>query len=643
MAEWRFPSNLNGDINGINDSGIETFADDSYYSLVRETIQNSLDVHNPNSAEPVIVEFKEFSIPRESLPGIESLTDAIHNCLESNIDEKDAKRFFENAETAIKKEELSVLKVSDYNTRGLEGSDTCGKGTAWSRLIKENGSSNKEDTSGGSKGIGKNATYACSSIRTVLYSSLDIYGLKSSFGVAKLISFKLPENTYSQGKGYFSEDETFTAIHDTLNLDAVERTEPGTDIYIICNSPDTSLHNKIKQSVLLDFFISIYEEKLIVKIQDEVISKETLDKYISQINDLDEDKKSSLLTYYHVLTGNDPEIIKINLNSEDYGKEYGFEDNDCILWLYAGKENLNRRVLMTREAGMRLFEQDHISGSINFTGILQITGKKMNKVFKEMEVPSHDAWKPKRNNNPGFYEDIYGGLRDYIRAKVKEKFGVSSVNSIDAFGVEDFLPDSENIDNGKELEGKHLTPNTKLGEQKRMKPSKKRTTIKEQISFDEKTDTYGNGGGGQNPGKDSPNTENPISNPGTQSGPDPTESPIAKEDGKNTKDSYKQVETNGSRLMCIDAEKGIYRYSFTVPNNAKKGKLEFYLSGEQSEFPLSIISAKDLSDKDSFITCDKDGKIIMEDIKKGSRHQLEIQVNFDACCMMEVSYYESKK
>ena len=172
MKDWRFPSNQNGDINGINDSGIETFADDSYYSLVRETIQNSLDVHNPSSSEPVTVEFKQFTIPRENLPGINTLTCAIQNCLDSNKEEKDAKRFFNKAKETIEDNVLSVLKVSDYNTRGLEGSDTCEKGTAWSRLIKENGSSNKEDTSGGSKGIGKNATYACSLIRTVFYSSL---------------------------------------------------------------------------------------------------------------------------------------------------------------------------------------------------------------------------------------------------------------------------------------------------------------------------------------------------------------------------------------------------------------------------------------------------------------------------------------
>ena len=71
----------------------------------------------------------------------------------------------------------------------MKGSDTCEKGTNWSRLVKENGSSNKGQSSGGSFGIGKSATFACSDLRTVFYSSLDVKGLRSNFGVAKLVSF----------------------------------------------------------------------------------------------------------------------------------------------------------------------------------------------------------------------------------------------------------------------------------------------------------------------------------------------------------------------------------------------------------------------------------------------------------------------
>ena len=41
MKKWRFISNQNSTIVGINDAGIETFTANIYRSLVRESIQNS--------------------------------------------------------------------------------------------------------------------------------------------------------------------------------------------------------------------------------------------------------------------------------------------------------------------------------------------------------------------------------------------------------------------------------------------------------------------------------------------------------------------------------------------------------------------------------------------------------------------------
>ena len=40
---WNFPSNDNGQINGISEAGIETFKGSPFPSLAREICQNSLD------------------------------------------------------------------------------------------------------------------------------------------------------------------------------------------------------------------------------------------------------------------------------------------------------------------------------------------------------------------------------------------------------------------------------------------------------------------------------------------------------------------------------------------------------------------------------------------------------------------------
>ena len=71
---WSFISNQNGEIKGINDSGVATFRGTPLKSLAREICQNSLDAFVDDT--PVVVEFHSFDIPVENVPGYEELKDA---------------------------------------------------------------------------------------------------------------------------------------------------------------------------------------------------------------------------------------------------------------------------------------------------------------------------------------------------------------------------------------------------------------------------------------------------------------------------------------------------------------------------------------------------------------------------------------
>ena len=157
MKKFRFVSNQNSTINGINDAGIETFTANVKRSLVRENLQNALDAAIPGSDKPVTVEFSLFNIPAADVPDIDTLREVVDKCIASNQDEPEAVKFFAHAKEVLAAATVPVLRISDFNTVGLGGSDTCEKGTNWSRLVKESGSSNKDTNSGGSFGIGKSA------------------------------------------------------------------------------------------------------------------------------------------------------------------------------------------------------------------------------------------------------------------------------------------------------------------------------------------------------------------------------------------------------------------------------------------------------------------------------------------------------
>ena len=141
MCKWVFPPNNNAVINGINDAGIATFASTMYDSLVRESIQNSLDAKADWADGPVEVHFTQENIPRNKIPGYESLSEALKKCEVVESNNELTRNFFKTAYETLDFNSINVLKISDYNTTGLKGSSSGKSGTAWSRLVKESGRS----------------------------------------------------------------------------------------------------------------------------------------------------------------------------------------------------------------------------------------------------------------------------------------------------------------------------------------------------------------------------------------------------------------------------------------------------------------------------------------------------------------------
>lgn len=187
--KWNFPSNNYGQIFGIADSGVETFKGTPIKSLAREICQNSLDAALENN-EPTRIEFKTFELDPRKIPDYNGLEDALNRALDFWSQQKStkAKTFFKQALAVMHKPTITCLRISDFNTSGLVGSRE-EYNSPWCNLTKSSGASDKSGSNGGSFGIGKFAPYACSSIRTVFYSTSDKEGVCASQGVSRLTSF----------------------------------------------------------------------------------------------------------------------------------------------------------------------------------------------------------------------------------------------------------------------------------------------------------------------------------------------------------------------------------------------------------------------------------------------------------------------
>lgn len=635
--KWRFISNGNATYTGINDSGMSNFKGDYIDSLVREVVQNSLDAISDKS-KPVTVEFSSFSVNKNVFPDYENFSEILNLCMESQKGIESGENFFKDALKIFGNEYIDVLRVSDFNTKGLEGANEPSCLSTWKRLVKGSGVPNQNATAGGSFGIGKSAPFRCSKIRTVFYVSKDIKNIDSSIGVCRLVTFPdenlISEdnvNGYTTGMGFCSENNKKEAILKLLNFEEdYKREESGTDLYIMCLKKEENLLKKIVKSVLWNFLVSVWNENLIVsvKIADKsvVINKNTIEENLKYIEDLFELKEgmkkySDLKNHYDLLRLPESEKIKkFKIKACEYGEKYGFNDDEAILYLLEVEKG-NRRVLTCRSAGMRLFDMSGFSSAIpDFTGILQIVGDNMNAEFRNMETPTHDDWDSNMlacEGKESHYEKMKGDLTRYIKGQVKKEFLSKISEKIDAYGVADFLPDS--IENQKEgVENFSDSP----------------TLVKNEMKFERKAHSNQN-----------------LSSVSADFGGNDTKARTSKKHIKD-KSKKKNVQKGNGNLkgyfgkriekvfvIPLDAYCGRYSIKFNAQSN-KNACIQIDIATESGgEIQAKIKTAKVLKG-DAIVSKINKNCIFLKQMIMARPIVVEFELDFDRLCKLKVGYYE---
>lgn len=645
--DWNFPGNNYGTLNGIGEAGIETFKGSPYRSLAREICQNSLDARLDKS-KPVLIEFSDILANTADIPRFSVLKDALSSCLDFWKEQNSRKTvdFFKKALKVAESESIPLLRISDFNTTGLTGSDK-DFNTPWQNLVKASGVSDKGGASGGSFGIGKSAPFACSDLRTVFYSTLDINGLKAFQGIARLVSFRekgiLSQDTdnITTGIGYYGETERNSAIRDCISLDRTfTRTESGTDVFVLGFSDRPGWKEDIIKSVLEDFLISLYNKDLIVKIDDIIISADSL----AELMDKYRDTAPIAFNYYQVLTSQNSEVIECDFN------ELGKIELHILI-----QNGLHRRVQMCRSNGMRIFDQKSISGTIQFAGICILKDESINAYFREMENPQHDAWEPDRHSNSDKAQKDKQDLYKYIKTAVIERGKSTPVDEIDADGVGEFLPDEISMAAGEGEKKESVADTTKNIDisvsnlKQAQKASEHYESNKGSKTFEElgeekdlefgdtgekntndgksnTTDTGGDFGSGDGTG---PGTNGEGSNP----------FPIGSETNSVEQMIHQKFEVKlmSVRLFITDMAEHRYRLSFTPSGSADTGFIQLQLSGEQKSVDVAVSHAV-ISSNGKELTC-KGNKIETGPFAAKQKITIDFTVDYDEQSSMEVKLY----
>jgi hypothetical protein len=429
QPKWEFASTGGSPDEGIHNSMIEHFAGNYNYHLAREIIQNSLDAKLENSNKPAVVQFKLENFTQAEIPRHSQMQEILQKCNDYWIDEE-TREFMQKAIRCISQEHIPVLKISDYNTKGLSGDDYQKDGT-WYKLVKSRGSSSKVGGEGGSFGIGKGAPFAASDLRIVFYSTKNEAEDIIFQGIAELVSFK-DNNDIKRGIGSFGKNQQSLRVEQDLPSPRFRRQETGTDIYIIGYKNSRAWDKDLLKSVLRNFWYAIFQNELEVIIQNTLINQSNLEEHLVQ-NFFGEAYRDDLepfgnpLQYYLAVTKG--RLFTTSLKEVGHVSFYFFETDEYL-----------NHVAMMRKSHMVIFSRNFRFPS-SYAGVFICDDERGNHELRKMEPPAHDKWIVGRSPVKG--KKVFEEVTTFIKQCLEKSKAIRKNEVLEIPDMEKYLPDNE--------------------------------------------------------------------------------------------------------------------------------------------------------------------------------------------------------
>ena len=629
MIGWNFPSNGGGLIRGIAEAGIQTFTGKEISALAREVCQNSLDAAaNENSA--VTVEFCRYEIESKKIPGGSDYKNILIKCYDFWKDNIKAKNFLDKAIGQLNLPKTFVLRISDFNTTGLAKPFDPDAREGWNTLTKIEGGATKTGDSAGSYGIGKNAPFANSFYRLVFYRTLNQQDEHAAQGMSRLVSFKLNTNDISGGVGYFGETNKNLPVKKIAELENIYRRDKiGTDIFIYGFNGDELWQRNIFVELVENFLVAIHRGKLRINLSGMEIDKNKLGALILK----HEKNFRKANDYYKILSGSDG--VKF------FERDFHGMGKLKLGVLFA--EKLNRRILIVRKNGMKLFDLDKFPRSISFTGILELEGRELNEFFREMEEPTHDRWEPGRyEKNPKLAEKYVDELKRWVR---------ETVSNVGAEKFEDEV-NVEGLSHMLDFDDSEISGNSQTTEETFDDLAQTRNFLQELLpTVTEEKNITATAGGNDNSktqkskGKVTDNGGNPAIRSLKGSRKRKTRTSHTGEKNFEGNDTIlepvgKKVECNKIRVIKV-GEKD-YRLILKVPQKISSGQIEIFAIGEDNNRVKLFVTSAASVDSNSDVRAAID-KISFKNLRAGRNAKINFELQDRQNYALGVAVYENQR
>lgn len=431
--------------------------------LMREICQNSLDEAR-SQTEPVTVEFKFLNIRSRDFPEIfKKARDYVAGAelfRGRNTTRPADVEFLEDAGAMLCAETVPVLLIRDFGTHGLPG---IGKRDhdKWDSLVMSDGFSNKSEGSGGSKGVGKAAAFACSRAKMVFYGTrsrdgVGFYGrfrLPPLYDPDSLIAGSAPVELLSLGHFCaFASEEDARPIKESDNfrffrdyfLRGNGEANYGTDVVVIGVKEEVIREQALRLpcAAICNFFPAIMQGWLVVKISNdsgetETISAETISdklealirRYKSEIPVADKYRSKDLQADL-------PELQKTAemlaaMRSEPEPLSANGEGNIVKIW-HAPSET-QYCTLFTRSAGMKIREKPDSCTRGHVAVVCVERNSNLHEILRAAENPKHDKWLKSRGTKAERERTgVINAFEDAVSRFIGEKYGIADTASVSA-------------------------------------------------------------------------------------------------------------------------------------------------------------------------------------------------------------------
>lgn len=456
--ELKFLANEAGEKEGLGDAGIEMFQGTPYVSCAREAGQNSRDAATGLPAHAVTMSFNVFEIDHANLPFHGALREAIDACqAEANQDRE--MEFFKNASKVIRTNPILVLEIADHNTKGLVGPPDEDE-TPFHSLVKGSGVTAKDRVdSGGSFGIGKNASFAVSDLRTVFYTTTyEDEGGKAfaAQGKVKLVSHNSRDGTKRRATGYWGLPDGFRAVTDRNSVPVwmTERSEIGTSIFCIGFRAADDWAERMAYSLVSNFFCAVLRKQMVFEVDNKniCINHNTIEKLFTQqyIADAAErtgheaDLKFAEQLYRCLVSGKAEEKL---LKVPQLGK---------IKVRVLIEEGMPRRVGFIRNGMLITDNLQHFGhplrqfrGSSDFIAVVEPVDEEAGALLKSIENPAHDSFSAEQlpdDDKRAVADKAMRCLGKELREIIKEAAGVKREGAVSLNEMNRFFFDPRSAD-----------------------------------------------------------------------------------------------------------------------------------------------------------------------------------------------------